>query len=89
MIAELREKGQITIPQKLLKKLELKAGDKFEVVEVDGELHLVPVVVYPKRFMDQLEIALHEAEADYKAGKLKAYDSVDELFADLDGKNDL
>ncbi len=39
-LAKLGERGQIVIPQELRKKLKLKKGDKFVVVEREGTIVL-------------------------------------------------
>ena len=48
MLAEIRGRSQITIPADLVKKMGIREGDKFEIVERDGGIFLCPVVVYPK-----------------------------------------
>ncbi len=49
MLAELRTKSQVTIPKEVVTKLGIKEGDKLDVVEKDGVIQLIPVVVYPKK----------------------------------------
>ncbi|MBG0763636.1 MAG: AbrB/MazE/SpoVT family DNA-binding domain-containing protein, partial [Tissierellales bacterium] len=51
MLIELRKKSQITVPKSIIKKLNLKEGDKLEIVEKDGGIFLVPVAVYPKEYI--------------------------------------
>ena len=48
MLAELRTKSQITLPKDIVLSLGLSEGDKLEVYEKDGVIHMVPVAVYPK-----------------------------------------
>ena len=86
MIAELREKGQITIPKEIVKSLELTKGDRFEVCEKDGTIMLVPVVVYPKNYVDSLKQELHETIEKYKDGELQAFDNLNDIFDSLEGK---
>lgn len=50
MLAELRQKSQVTIPKEIIVKLGLSEGDKLEIFEKDGTIFLMPVVVYPKIF---------------------------------------
>ena len=54
MIAELRAKSQVTIPKELVDKLGLAEGDKFEVFDKDGMIYLMPVVVVPKLYFNEL-----------------------------------
>ena len=48
MLAELKDKSQVTIPKSVINELGLARGDMFDVVVSDGTVMLVPVVVYPK-----------------------------------------
>lgn len=86
MIAELREKGQITIPKEIVKALALSKGDRFEVCEKDGTIMLIPVVVYPKYYVDSLKLELHETIAKYEAGEITSFDDLDDMFNSLEGK---
>lgn len=84
MIAELRTKSQITIPKEIVMSLGLIEGDKLDIFEKDGEIHIVPVVVYPKKYVDELRSEIDKAKADIAAGTLPVFDSVDSLFARLE-----
>ena len=55
MITELRQKSQITIPKGIVTKLKLSEGDKLEIYEKDGEIRIVPVVVYPASYVEGLK----------------------------------
>lgn len=48
MLAELRQKSQITIPKEIIVKLGLSEDDKLDIFEKDGFICIMPVVVYPK-----------------------------------------
>lgn len=63
-IIELREKAQITIPKGIVKKLNLNKGDKFEIYEQDGEIRIVPVVVYPAGYVDELKKEIERLRKD-------------------------
>ena len=54
MLAELRVKSQITIPKEIITTLGLSEGDKLDIFEKDGMICLMPVVVYPKKYVDEL-----------------------------------
>lgn len=55
MITELRTKSQITIPKNIVSKLELKEGDKLEIYEENGVIHIMPVMVYPVGYVESLK----------------------------------
>ena len=55
MLIELRKKSQITVPKSIIKKLNLKEGDKLEILEKDGGIFLVPVSLYPKEYINDLK----------------------------------
>ncbi len=40
MLAELRQKSQITIPKEIIVKLGLSEGDKLDIFEKDGNLYV-------------------------------------------------
>lgn len=86
MIAELRGKGQITIPKEIVKTLALSKGDKFEVFEKNGAIMLMPVVIYPKNYINDLKSEFNEAINKYKAGEIDSFDSLDDIFNSLEGK---
>ena len=54
MLAELKDKSQVTIPKSVINELGLVRGDMFDVVVSDGTVMLVPVVVYPKAKAERL-----------------------------------
>lgn len=54
-IIELRQKSQITIPKGIVKELNMNEGDRLEIYVEDGEIRIVPVVVYPVGYVEQLE----------------------------------
>ena len=84
MLAELRQKSQITIPKEIIVKLGLSEGDKLDIFEQDGTICMMPVVVYPKKFLDELRGEIDEAKAKIASGEQPVFDSVDALFAKLE-----
>lgn len=84
MLAELRQKSQITIPKEIVLKLGLSEGDKLDIFEKDGTIYMLPVVVYPKKYLDELYKEIDEVKAKIASGEQPIFDSVDELFAKLD-----
>ncbi len=80
--------GQITLPASVRKELGIEEGDLVEI-EVEDE----KAVLMPKRLVDKNQAYFwtkrwqeseREADEDIKAGRVKTFDSVDELIKDLD-----
>jgi len=84
MLAELRPKAQITIPREIIVKLGLSEGDKLEVSEKDGTIYLMPVVVYPKKYLDELKEELDEVKSKLQTGEQPVFDSIDALLDKLE-----
>ena len=84
MLAELRAKSQITLPKELVDKLGLSEGDKLELFEKDGTIHMMPVVVYPKKYLDELKEEIEATKARVASGEQPVFDSVDSLLARLE-----
>lgn len=84
MLAELRQKSQITIPKEIILKLGLSEGDKLDIFEQDGAICMLPVAVYPKKYLDELRSEINEAKAKIASGEQPVFDSVDALFAKLE-----
>ncbi|MBQ6383792.1 MAG: AbrB/MazE/SpoVT family DNA-binding domain-containing protein [Clostridia bacterium] len=55
MVTVLRAKSQITIPSAIVASLDLKEGDQLDIFEENGSIRIVPVAVYPKAYVDQLQ----------------------------------
>jgi len=80
--------GQITLPASVRKQLGIEEGD---LVEIDVEDE--KAVLMPKKLVDKSQAyfwtkkwqdAEREADEDIKAGRVKTFDSVDELIKDLE-----
>ncbi len=87
MLVELKQKSQVTIPSELVKKMNLRPGDKLEVVEQDGRLIITPVVVIPRDQMWYYSKEWQKGEArvdeDIKKGRVRTAASKAELFKEL------
>ena len=84
MLAELRTKSQITLPKEIVNTLGLTEGDKLEVYERDGIICMVPVTVYPKKYVNELHSELTRLRENIKSGKQPVFDSIDELIDKLE-----
>lgn len=84
MIAELRQKAQVTIPKEIIVKLGLSEGDKLDIFEKDGAICIMPVVVYPKKYLDDLKEEIRDVKAKIASGEQPVFDSVDAMFDKLE-----
>ena len=89
LLTRVTRQGQITLPSDVRRKLGIREGDLIEVT-VEGE----KVVMTPKKLIDKSQSYFwteewqrgeREAEADIRSGKVKRFESVDDLIADLEG----
>jgi len=80
--------GQITLPASVREQLGIEEGDIVEI-EVEEER----AVLMPKKLVDKSQAYFwtkkwqegeRAADEDIKAGRVKTFDSVDELIKDLD-----
>jgi AbrB family looped-hinge helix DNA binding protein len=80
--------GQITLPASVRKELGIEEGDLVEIEVVDER-----AVLMPKKLVDKSQAYFwtkkwqegeREADEDIKAGRVKAFNSVEELISDLD-----
>jgi len=86
MITEFRKKSQITIPKDIVLKLGLKDGDKLEIIEREGVIQLMPVVVYPKKYLDELKEEISGIKKKIGAGDQPMFNNVEDLFKQLDSR---
>lgn len=86
MLAEIKSKSQVTIPRELMKKLSLSEGDKLEAFEKDGMICLMPVAVYPKKYIEELKDELAEVRKNLQEGKQPVFEDVEGMISFLDGQ---
>lgn len=84
MLVELKAKSQVTIPKEIVSSLKLNQGDKFEIVEDNGKIVLVPVQIYPEKVIENLKASVNENKNAIKKGEQPVFDSLDALFDELD-----
>ncbi len=84
MLAELRKKSQVTIPKELVTKLGIKEGDKLEITEKDGVIQLIPVVVYPKKLVEELREEINEVKTKIASGTQPVFYSIDSLMDEME-----
>jgi AbrB family looped-hinge helix DNA binding protein len=86
MLAELRQKSQITIPKEIIVKLGLTEGDKLDIFEKDGTICIMPVIVYPKNYLNELREEIVDLKAKIASGQHPVFDNVDALFEKLEAE---
>lgn len=86
MLVELRTKSQVTIPKEIVARLGLSEGDQLDIREEDGTITLVPVAVYPKKYLNDLEQEIRTVKAKLAAGEQPVFDSVDAMLQKLEGE---
>ncbi len=82
--------GQVTLPASVRRKLGIQEGDLVEVVVDDDKAVLLPKKIVDKSqayfWTKEWQEAEKEASEDIKAGRVKTFDTVEELVKDLDEK---
>ncbi len=84
MLAELRTKSQITIPKEIVAKLGLSEGDKLDIYENDGVICIMPVTVYPKKYVESLRKEVEQVKENIKNGNQPTFSTIDSLFEKLE-----
>lgn len=84
MLAEFRTKSQITLPKEIVQAIGLVEGDKLDVFEKDGMIYMIPVAVYPKKYVDELHGEIAQLKESIKAGKQPVFDNIDSLISQLE-----
>lgn len=55
MLIELEKDDTITLPHSVIESMGLIPGDKFELSVCDGILRMIPVAIYDKKYICELE----------------------------------
>ena len=84
MLTVLRSKSQITIPSAIVSRMGLKEGDQLDITEVDGKIQMIPVVVYPKAYVDELQKEISVLRESVNSGKQPVFDNIDALIDQLE-----
>jgi AbrB family looped-hinge helix DNA binding protein len=86
--SKLTRHGQITIPASVRKELGVEEGDLVEIEVVDEKAVLIPKRLVDKNqayfWTEKWQDAEKKAGEDIKAGRVKVFDSVEELIKDLE-----
>ena len=87
MLTELRQKSQITIPKELIDKLGLLEGDKLEIYEQEGVICMMPVVAYPKPYVEKLIKDVEDINEKILKREQPVFDSVNKLISSLESED--
>ncbi|MBR4465762.1 AbrB/MazE/SpoVT family DNA-binding domain-containing protein [bacterium] len=84
MLTKFKQKSQITIPKDIVNKLGLSEGDEIDISEKNGVIYMIPVSVYPKKYVDGLKKEVGEIKEKIASGKKPVFDDLDALLEKLD-----
>jgi AbrB family looped-hinge helix DNA binding protein len=87
-VLQIRDNGQITLPTSIRHKTNLKSGDLLEVnIESDGSIRLTPQIAIDRSqayfWTKRWQEGERQAEEDIRSGRVKKFENVDDLIADL------
>ena len=87
-LIKVREKGQVTLPSFIRKGLDLKKGSIVLAKIIDDSVVLVPQKIIDKNqdwfWTEKWQRLEAEAEKDIHAGRVKTFNSVEELFNEIE-----
>ena len=87
-----KKRSQVTIPKEFVDTLHLHEGDRLECRLEEGKIVIVPTVEIPKDqawfWTEEWQKEEREAEEDSKAGRVKNFDSVEDLLKSLHEDSD-
>ena len=86
-LVKLRSRAQVTLPKEAVKTLKLKEGDNLSVEVANGKVILTPIAVIPRdelwAWSSKMRGVIEKSRLEVNEGNLKEYDSVEELWQDL------
>ncbi len=87
-LVKVTRNGQITIPAEVRRELGIEEGDYMEVTMKDGVIVISPAQVVDRSqayfWSKRWQREEREADEDIEAGRVRVFDDVDSLIADLD-----
>jgi len=89
-LIKLRARGQVTLPSFIREKLHLEEGSLVLLKVVDKTIVLVPQETVDKEqswfWQERWQELEAEAQEDIRKGRVKSFDSVEELFDEIEGR---
>jgi len=90
-LIKVREKGQITLPLYMRKKVHIEKGSIVLAKIIDNTIVLIPQETIDKDqawfWTERWQKLEAEAENDIHQGKIKTFDSVENLIDEMEGKD--
>lgn len=87
MLVEFKQKSQVTIPKELVRMLNIKVGDKFDVEIKDGKIVLTPVIIIHKDqewfYTPEWQAKEKIVDQQIREGRIHTAYSKEELYKDL------
>jgi AbrB family looped-hinge helix DNA binding protein len=91
-LVRLRDRGQVTLPRSVRAKLHIEEGSLILIKVVDNAIVLVPQETVDKEqswfWQERWQKLEAEAEEDIRKGRVKSFDSVEELFDEIEARSE-
>lgn len=91
-LVRLRARGQVTLPSFIREKLHMEEGSLVLIKVVDNAIVLVPQETIDKEqswfWQERWQELEAEAQEDIRKGRVKSFSSVEELFAEIEGRSE-
>jgi len=87
MLVNLKTKSQVTIPKQIVRKLNLKPGDKLEFRLDDDKIIIKPVAIIDRSqawfYTPEWQEGEKEVDSQIREGKIHSAEDLDELYKKL------
>ena len=87
MLVNLKTKSQVTIPKQIVRKLNLKPGDKLEFSLDDDRIIIKPVAIVDRSqawfYTPEWQEGEKEVDRQIREGKIHSAEDLDELYKKL------
>jgi len=88
MLTKIRERSQITLPNDIVKKLDLKTGDNLEITTEEDRIIIKPVLVIDRSqswfWTKEWQKKERDVEEEIKQGKINKAKDVEDLIKKLE-----
>jgi len=88
MIIELRKKSQITIPKEIVDSLSLQEGDHLEINLKNGVIHIEPVTIYSKRYIERLEKTVMRIQEEPRKYSQGPFTTIEDMIKYLEAEDE-
>ena len=84
MLSVLRAESKIKLPKKIIDNIGILEGDKLDIIEKNGIIYIIPVTVYPGKYLKLVKQEINKIKKNIISGKQPVFDTVDDMFAKLE-----